>query len=83
MKDSEKYRLYLHDLGIIIRERAAEAVQERLSSQATSEADGNYDAGRVMAFNEIISIMQQQAEGFQISLEELSLQGIDPDKDLV
>ena len=37
---------------------------------------------RVMAFNEVISIMQQQAEGFEIPLAELRLDDIEPDRDL-
>jgi hypothetical protein len=43
----------------------------------------NNETGRLMACNEIISLMQQQAVAFGLSLEEISLDGIDPDNDLV
>lgn len=36
-----------------------------------------------MAFNEVVSIMQQQAEAFGIPLEELRPDDIYPDRDLV
>ncbi len=81
-KTDTRYDNYLYDLGQIIKERAFEAKTERDRKRKGSE-EYLYEAGRLMAFNEVISIMQQQAEGFDIPLEELNLQGIDPDRDLI
>ncbi len=36
-----------------------------------------------MAFNEVISIIQQTAESLGINLRDLKLDDIDPDKDLI
>lgn len=77
-----KYQLYLRDLGLLIKERALNAKEDRNKEQKNS--DGYmYESGRIMAFNEIISIMQQQAEAFEIALRELCLDDIDPDNDLI
>jgi len=77
-----KYKHYLEDLGEIVKARALEAKEER-----TTEPQGSpgydFQCGRLVAFNEIISIFQQQAEGFGINLAELSLDDIVPDRDLI
>jgi len=77
-----KYKHYLHDLGEIVKTRAFEAKEERTKEQQGSPAY-DFQCGRLVAFNEVISILQQQAEGFGINLEELNLDDIDPDRDLV
>jgi hypothetical protein len=84
MNDYEdpKYRHYLLDLGYLIRERAIDA-KERQSRKEKSSIDYMFEAGRLLAFNEVISLMQQQAMGFDIDLKELNLHDIDPDKDLI
>ena len=77
MSDTHKH--YLFDLGLLIKERALEARRQR----DESPADGfEFHAGRVLAFNEMISIMKQQAEGFGIPLSDLRLDDIEPDRDL-
>ncbi|MGH7964225.1 MAG: hypothetical protein ACRERD_20780 [Candidatus Binatia bacterium] len=76
-----KYKHYLHDLGAIVKTRALEAKEERAREQHGSAAH-HFQCGRLIAFNEIISVLQQQADGFGINLEELNLNDIDPDRDL-
>ena len=77
----EKYKYYLFDLGEIIKRRALEARQQREAAQG-DESEALFQQGRMIAFNEVISIMQQQAEGFEISLSDLQLADIEPDRDL-
>lgn len=79
---TDTFRLYLRDLGEIIRERALQAKAEKKAERPGSDGE-RLQAGRLMAFNEVISIMQQQAAGFEIPLRELRLDGIEPDRDLV
>ncbi len=81
MSDDESRRNFLHDLGPVIMERALQAKAK--SKEPQPELDKTFQLGRLIAFNEVISIIQQQAEGFNIPLEELRLNGIDPDRDLV
>ena len=77
-----KYRDYLHDLGEIVKIRALEAKDERAREQEGSTGY-HFQCGRLLAFNEVISILQQQAEGFDINLQDLNLGDIDPDRDLI
>ncbi len=78
---NKKYKLYLFDLGLIIKDRALNA-KDDLANEQENTNGFMYESGRLIAFNEVISIMQQQADGFGIDLEELNLNDIDPDKDL-
>jgi len=68
---------YLRDLGFLIRERALKARADVRSSP------DDFNRGQLMAFHEVLSLMQSQADAFAIPLETLSLEGIDPDKDLL
>jgi hypothetical protein len=36
-----------------------------------------------MAYYEVLSLMQSQAEAFQLPLNDLALSGLDPDRDLL
>ena len=72
---------YLRDLGYLIRENAVRVRTER--DQAVGTADYDYQRGRLMAYNEVVSLMQTQALVFGISLEAVNLAGIDPDNDLM
>jgi hypothetical protein len=68
---------YLRDLGYLIKEAA-------LSAKAEAAADpGDYTRGQLMAFYEVVSLMQSQAVAFEMPFEQLSLEGFDPDRDLL
>ena len=77
-EDMEVYKNYLHDLGILIKEMALEAKVDTTQKQTEEFAIG-YMSG----FCRVISLMQQQAEAFDIPLEEIGLDGIDSYIDLV
>lgn len=70
------HKNYLRDLGILIKEMALEA-------KKASYAGKSFDTGYLAGFHRVVSLMQQQAEGFGISLEDVGLDGIDADEDLV
>jgi hypothetical protein len=72
--------LYVRDLGVLLKEKALEAQRE---SRTAPEDQRAFMLGRLMAFHEVISLMQQQAQAFGIALEELGLDDIQPEKDLV
>lgn len=76
-----KYRYYLYDLGFLLKEDALEAKREREAAKGSEAYE--FHNGRVMAYYEVITLMQQQAEGFDIPLEELRLEDVDPDRDLI
>jgi hypothetical protein len=73
------YRWYLSDLGKLLREGAFQAKDAR--NAATGE-QRMFEDGRLMAYNEVVSLLQQQARAFELSLEDVALEGIDPDNDL-
>src|SRR5215469_8932664 len=78
--EDHTFKNYLHDLGTLIKEQAREAKAQKDSSTGGSSQD--YNSGYLMAWYEVVSLMQQQAEAFGIPFESLDLQDIDPDKDL-
>jgi len=79
---SNPYRDYLFDLGDEIRRSALEAKAARDALQRGSP-DELFQSGRVMAYNEVVSIMLQSARGFGISAAELRLGDLEPDRDLL
>lgn len=72
---------YVHDLGLLIKEKAFEAKSAKESS--IGAVNHQFDLGRLMAFHEVVSLMQQQAEAFGIPLQEIGLADLDPEKELL
>lgn len=72
--------LYTLDLCALLKEMARKA---KMENQASSDKDKEYSLGRLMAFHEVISLMQQQAEAFGIPLARLGLEDINPERDLL
>lgn len=79
-QDYTKYRQYLWDFAHLMRSQAFEEIAER--HKALTEEEKAYHTGRVSAYHRVISLLQQQADGFDIPLEELKLHDIDADKDI-
>ena len=77
-EDMEVYKNYLHDLGVLIKEMAFEAKVD-----ATQKQTEEFAIGYMSAFCRVVSLMQQQAEAFDIPLEKIGLDEIDPYTDLV
>ena len=69
---------YLLDLGTFLKEQAVAA---RRNSKSNGPTD-RFALGRLTAYHEIISLMQQQALAFGLSVVNLSLHDIDPERDL-
>lgn len=76
------YKYYLFDLGYELKGDALAARRERDCAPAGSE-DRQFKAGRLFAYYEVISRMQQRAEGFGIPLSDLRLDDINPDRELL
>ena len=75
------YRNYLRDLGVLVKDLAKAA---KLAKDATPGGeDRAYAVGRLMALHEVISLMQQQAVAFDMPLEDVGLQGVDPESELI
>lgn len=75
------YKHYLFDLGVLLKERALEA-RHQCDKEQPGSGEQDFQSGRLLAFNEVISIMQQQAIGFGIPWEDIRLDDIEPDRDL-
>jgi hypothetical protein len=78
--ESNTAQHYLRDLGYLVRERALDAKRE---AEASEPSGVDFAKGRLMAYHEVVSLMQSQASAFGIDLAELALNDIDPDKDLL
>jgi hypothetical protein len=75
------YKHYLIDLCRLVKDNALEARREK---QLATDSDGQlFEAGRLMAYHEVISLMQQQAKSFGLPLAIIGLDDIDPEKDLL
>lgn len=71
---------YLKDLGALVMEDAFAAKHAR--DEAKDSQTKDFENGRVMAYYEIISTMQNQATAFGLSYTDVGLEGILPDRDL-
>jgi len=70
---------YLADLGHLLRERTLE--MEQLAASA-SEADRQFELGRYRAYREVLALMIQQAEAFELPLDAIALDGVERERDL-
>ena len=78
--DFENHKDYLRDLGFLIKQEAFDARERyKLSKGAKNEL---YDTGYLMGLHRVVSLMQQQLDGFQLSVKDISMDDFDPDSDL-
>jgi len=71
---------YLLDFGRLLKEQALEAKRE---AEVAGEPEKAFRVGRLMAYHEVISLMQQQAKVFGLPLRTIGLEDIDPETDLL
>ena len=71
---------HLRDLGGLIKEMAREAKREEEAASGSERYD--IALGRLTAFHEVVSLMQQQAEAFGLDLPTLASDNISPERDL-
>jgi hypothetical protein len=71
MMENVKYKLYLQDLVAILKERLEDTMKEEYSE---------FDLGMQMECYNILDIIKQQAEAFNILLAELGLEHYDLEK---
>lgn len=80
MNDAETYRLYLLATNELLLDFAREA---KAQADATRDSEGgSFNAGYLMGFHRVVSLMQQQASAFGLDLDELGLSDVDPNRDL-
>ena len=77
---SEVHKNYLLDLGYLLRQKAFEAKQSAWAAKGNDEA---YQLARKMAYYGVMSLLVQEAESFRLPIEDLHLEGLDPDRDLI
>ncbi|WP_328189684.1 hypothetical protein [Marinobacter sp. OP 3.4] len=79
--NDDQYGNYLHDLGVLIKEKALDAKVSK--ERSIGQESAGYDLGYLMAFYEVVSLMKQQADAFGIDPDQMGLGDIDPDIDLL
>ena len=68
------HELYLRDLGVLVNEYAREAKADLLKARGT---DGeSFAQGYFMGFHRFVTLMQQQAEAFDIPLTDVGLSDV-------
>ena len=72
---------YLRDLALLIKDMARKA--KTINDASIDDADRSLRLERLMTLHEVVSLMQQQAEAFNIPLADIGLDDIDPEKDLI
>jgi len=75
-----KYSYYLQDLGTELRQMADEALRE---ARSASTGEREFHEGLLSTYSTVLSLMQQQADTFEIPYSDLNLDGLDPDNDLL
>ncbi len=78
----DKFKNYIYDLGILIKEKAKNA-KHNVDNHLLSNDKNIYDVGYLMAYHEIVDLMKQQAEVFQIEQKDIGLDDVDVDSDLL
>ena len=78
---SDVHKHYLGDVAFELREMALEAKRRYQAAKGTENEA--YEAGRSFAFYEVMSLLVMQAQSFQMPVEDLRIQGLDPDRDLL
>jgi hypothetical protein len=73
----EKYKHFLEDFGCLLREQALE-VKERAKLSAGS-GDETFLKGQLFSYYAVFSLIKHEAEVFDIPMNELNLQDIDPE----
>jgi len=73
MSSTPDYTAYIRDLVYLLREAGAEAQRERMKTP-----DSEFAQGRALAYIEVLSRMQNQADSFMIPRASLGLDGFDP-----
>lgn len=77
MIQEDKFKFYTHDLAYLIKQKALEAKENNNNLQASNKDD--YSLGYLMAFHDILSLMKQQANAFNIEHQEIGLDDIEPE----
>ena len=70
---------YLIDLGQILGERLNDV---KNCVDSADESQRQFELGRYRAYREVLALMLSQADAFELSPHQLSLQGVDRDRDL-
>ena len=79
---AESHAGYLHDLGVLLRDRAVEARDRALPVSSDSSPDNSFEVGYWHAYWEVLSLMVQQAHAFDLPLTAMGLVGWEPDREL-
>ena len=80
MHDNNPFQLYLWDLASLLKERARAAKSE---ARKESGEDAAFQSGVVMGYYHVLTTMRSQALAFNLPLEDLNLQDVDPDAELL
>jgi hypothetical protein len=76
-----KLENFLQDFSMLIIEEALEAKRARNKSE--NEKDRLFEAGKLLAYHSVLSLLQHQAKVFRIPLKSIGLADVVPERDFV
>lgn len=75
-EDFIEYKDYIEDLVVLLREDAADA------KKARDLDNSGYNQGYLAAMRDVLSLIKQQAQSFNIEDLTMQLDDLDPERDL-
>jgi hypothetical protein len=78
---NELHHNYLFDTGYLLREMALEARESLREAKGTTNED--FQSGRLMAYYEVMSLLISQAQTFELPIDDLHMEGLNPDRGLL
>jgi len=75
MNSSNEYN-FLKDLVLLLRDLVTQVKQSTSPSM-------EFEKGRLLAYYEVLSLIQQQAKAFGVDMAEINMEDFDPDKDIL
>ena len=75
--EDRSFKFMLSDVSKELLEKA------NLAKANATRSGSDYDKGRQFALYEVISLLTQQAGVFGVALNEIGLDGVDPERDLL
>ncbi len=69
MMTDDKYKLYLEELGSLVKEYALRVKEDLLHVEGEERL---FNQGRLYAYYRLVTVMQQQAVAFDIDLKEIN-----------
>lgn len=77
----DNLRNYIQEISCLLKDYARQAKVDADHPKESDSAD--FNNGFLMAYHQVIAVMKNQADFFELTQEDIGLAGIEPEKDLI